>query len=186
MTRGRQIGFDNLTPIFWNKIANANYEVARGGGFLGKPFEPNAIVKNDVEYVLFLRKPGGYRQPTDEQRRLSRLSKDEYDKWFRSFWSDVPGESTRKHPAPYPIELAYRLVRMFSFVGDTVLDPFSGTYTSTIAAMRCGRNSIGNELDIEYFRQGADRVSNEASNRELFSEGPSILIQDHSQPKRSS
>jgi site-specific DNA-methyltransferase (adenine-specific) len=179
MVRGREIGFDNLTPIFWNKIANANYEVARGGGFLGKPFEPNAIIKNDVEYILFLRKPGAYRQPTEEQRRLSRLTKDEYNKWFRSFWTDVPGESTRSHPAPFPIELAYRLVRMFSFVGDTVLDPFSGTFTSTMAAMLCGRNSIGTELDEEYFASGVNRVQAESDNHLLFGSTPDVVIRQH-------
>lgn len=176
MVRGREVGFDNLTPIFWNKIANANYEVSRGGGFLGKPFEPNAIIKNDVEYILFLRKPGAYRQPTEEQRRLSRLTKEEYAKWFRSFWTDVSGQSTRNHPAPFPVELAYRLIRMFSFVGDTVLDPFSGTFTTTLAAMKCGRNSIGNELDPDYFRDGIDRIQAEAANHELFSSGSEIVV----------
>src|SRR5712692_11173538 len=122
--RCRRIGLDYLTPILWYKIANASYEVENGSpAFLGKPYEPNAIVKNDVEYILMLRKPGGYRQPTGEQRQLSRLTKEEHSEWFRSFWADLPGESTRDHPAPFPAELAYRLVRMFSFVGDTVLDP---------------------------------------------------------------
>lgn len=185
MTRGREIGFDNLTPIFWNKIANANYEVAGGGGFLGKPFEPNAIIKNDVEYILFLRKPGAYRQPTEEQRRLSRMTKEEYGKWFKSFWTDVPGESTRNHPAPFPIELAYRLVRMFSFVGDTVLDPFSGSFTTTLAAMRCGRNSIGNELDKRYFQAGVRRIQDACLNHDLFNRTQTVVIRD-SHENRSS
>ena len=178
MIRGREIGFDNLTPIFWNKIANASYEVSGGGGFLGKPFEPNAIIKNDVEYILFLRKPGAYRQPTADQRRLSRLTKEEYAKWFRSFWTDVPGESTRNHPAPFPVELAYRLIRMFSFVGDTVLDPFSGSFTTTFAAMKCGRNSIGNELDPDYFREGLDRLQAEVANHELFSSDSEVVVRN--------
>ena len=62
--RCRQIGFDYLTPIIWHKIANASYEIENGSSFLGKPYEPNAIVKNDIEYILMLRKPGGYRKPT--------------------------------------------------------------------------------------------------------------------------
>jgi DNA modification methylase len=176
MVRGRKLGFDNLTPIYWNKIANANYEVARGGGFLGKPFEPNAIIKNDVEYILFLRKPGGYRQPSEEQRRLSRLTKDEYERWFRSFWTDVPGETTRDHPAPFPETLAFRLVRMFSFVGDTVLDPFAGTFTTTVASMKCGRNSIANEIDPDYFQFGLRRVEAESTNHDLFSNAANIVI----------
>src|SRR6267378_4364283 len=84
--RSRRIGFDYLTPIFWYKIANASYEVENGSSFLGKPYEPNAIIKNDVEYILMLRKPGGYRQPTDEQRDASRLTKEEYQEWFQQVW----------------------------------------------------------------------------------------------------
>ena len=161
--RARRVGLDYLTPILWHKIANANYEVENGSSFLGKPYEPNAILKNDIEYILMLRKPGGYRQPTNEQRDASRLAKDEHSKWFRSFWSDVPGESTRLHPAAFPVEIAYRLVRMFSFVGDTVLDPFMGTASTLVAACRCDRNSIGVEIDPGYFRQALARVGAEAA-----------------------
>jgi modification methylase len=156
--RCRRLGLDYLTPILWHKIASASYEVENGSSFLGKPYEPNAIIKNDVEYILMLRKPGGYRKPTDQQRVLSKLSKDEHAKWFRSFWMDIPGASTRDHPAPFPTELAYRLIRMFSFIGDTVLDPFAGTCTTTIAAMKAQRNSLANELDPEYFRFGMERA----------------------------
>lgn len=142
----RKIGFDNLNPIIWHKIANANYEVNNGTKFLGKPYEPNAIIKNDIEFILMQRKPGGYRQPTDKQRRSSMISKEDYGKWFRQFWN-ISGASTKRHPAPFPLELAYRLVRMFSFWGDIVLDPFCGTGTTMIAAMKCNRNSVGVEVD---------------------------------------
>jgi DNA modification methylase len=161
--RTRRVGLDYLTPILWYKVANASYEVENGSSFLGKPFEPNAIIKNDIEYILMLRKPGGYRQPTEEQRVRSKLSKEEHNRWFRSFWTDVTGASTRNHPAPFPVELAYRLVRMFSFVGDTVLDPFAGTFSTTLAAMKAERNSVGNELDPEYFELGKWRVLQEAN-----------------------
>ena len=100
--RCRRIGFDYLTPIYWHKIANASDEVENGSSFLGKPYEPNAIIKNDSEYILTLRKPGAYRQPTMLQRRLSKLTKDEHSRWFRQIWTDVPGASTKIHPAPYP------------------------------------------------------------------------------------
>ena len=83
IVRARRIGFDNLSPIFWYKISNASYEVENGSSFLGKPYEPNAIIKNDVEFILMLRKPGGYRQPTEEQREGSRLTKEEYQMWFQ-------------------------------------------------------------------------------------------------------
>ncbi len=152
--RCRKVGFDYLTPILWYKIANAVTEVeGNGAPFLGKPYEPNSIVKNDVEYILQLRKPGGYRNPTSEQRTLSLIDKEDHARWFRAIWTDIPGSSRdRGHPAPYPVELAYRLIRMFSFVGDTVLDPFLGTGTTTEAAIRAFRSSVGYEVERKYFQ----------------------------------
>jgi len=155
----KQIGFDNLAPIIWHKIANAKYEVNGGGGFLGKPYEPNAVIKNDIEFVLMQRKPGGYRKPSHCERVLSIVSAENYQLWFRQIWSDVRGTSNPKHPAPYPLEFAERLVRMFSFVGDTVLDPFMGTGTTNFACARWGRNSIGIELDANYFEMARKRVA---------------------------
>ncbi|MCI0363627.1 MAG: hypothetical protein L0219_07065, partial [Phycisphaerales bacterium] len=114
----RRIGFDNLAAIVWHKIANATYEVpGNTAGFLGKPYEPNAVIKNDIEFIVMERKPGGYRSPTRTERLLSVISAENYQLWFRQIWADITGASTRKHPAPYPLELAERLVRMFSFVG---------------------------------------------------------------------
>ena len=159
--RCRKIGFDNLNPIIWHKIANASYEVSNGSKFLGKPYEPNAIIKNDIEYILMQRKPGGYRQPTNEQRRESKIDKKNFDQWFQQIWN-IPGASTRNHPAPFPLELATRLVRMFSFTGDTVLDPFCGSATTLIAAMKNGRSSVGVEIDRHYCRMAAKRLKSES------------------------
>jgi DNA modification methylase len=153
----RKLGFDNLNPIIWHKISNANFEANNGSKFLGKPYEPNAIVKNDIEFILMQRKPGGYRRPTDFQREASRIPKPEFNLWFRQIWS-ITGASTQQHPAPYPLELAHRLVRMFSFVDDTVLDPFCGTGTTVIAAMQTQRNSIGVDIDPEYCKLAARRI----------------------------
>jgi DNA modification methylase len=158
----RKIGFDNLNPIIWHKISNASYEVSNGSKFLGKPYEPNAIIKNDIEFILMQRKPGGYRSPTPDQRELSRISKADFGEWFQQFWT-IPGESTRHHPAPFPLELANRLVHMFSFHGDTVLDPFVGTGTTMVAALRASRNSIGLDIDRQYCRMAAKRLKVEAS-----------------------
>ena len=158
----KKIGFDNLNPIIWHKIANANYEVANGSKFLGKPYEPNAIIKNDIEFILMQRKPGGYRKPTNKQRELSKIDKKDFNEWFQQIWN-IPGASTRNHPAPFPLELALRIVKMFSFVGDTVLDPFCGTGTTMIASIRSGRNSIGVEIEPEYCRMAARQLKAEAS-----------------------
>jgi len=156
----RKIGFDNLNPIIWYKIAKATYEVNNGTKFFGKPYEPNAIIKNDIEFILMQRKPGGYRKPTMEQRQLSKISKKDYNTWFRQMWN-IPGASTRNHPAPFPLELANRLIRMFSFCGDTVLDPFCGTGTTMLAAMKANRNSIGVEIDPEYCKMIFKRLQRE-------------------------
>ena len=162
----RRIGFDNLNPVVWHKIANASYEVENGSKFLGKPYEPNAIIKNDIEFILMQRKPGGYRKPTDEQRRMSKIDKKDFNEWFQQIWT-IPGASTKKHPAPFPIKLATRLVRMFSFYGDTVLDPFCGRGTTLIAALKNGRNGIGIEIDPEYCRMAAEFMNTECV--DLFS-----------------
>lgn len=154
----RQIGFDNLAPIIWHKIANAVYEVENGSSFLGKPYEPNAVIKNDIEFILMERKPGGYRQPSVATRVLSVISDENHKAWFQQIWMGLTGASTKNHPAPFPLELAERLIRMFSFVGDTVLDPFLGTGTTTIAAMRNGRNSIGYEIDKSYLSYARKRI----------------------------
>jgi len=163
----RTIGFDNLSPIIWHKIANAAYEVEGGASFLGKPYEPNSVIKNDIEFILMERKPGGYRKPSVAARVLSVISSENHQKWFQQIWMGLTGASTRKHPAPYPLELARRLVQMFSFVGDTVLDPFLGTGTTTIAAMQHGRNSIGYEIDEEYAQLAKRNVVD--ANTDLFS-----------------
>src|SRR5207248_4922684 len=158
--RARRLGLDCLTPILWQKIANGATEVkGNGAGFYGKPYQPGAIIKNDIEYILFLRKGGEYRSPSTVQRALSMLNKEEMQSWMRSFWSDIKGESTRKgHPAPYPIPLAERLIKMFSFAGDTVLDPFAGTGTTAIAAMACGRNSVSVEIEPKYLTMAEQRL----------------------------
>lgn len=164
----RQLGYDNLAPIIWSKIANVVHEVdGGGGGFLGKPYEPNAVIKNDIEFILMQRKPGGYRSPSNAARLLSVISDENHKTWFQQIWSGVTGASTRHHPAPYPVTLADRLIRMFSFVGDTVLDPFSGTGSTTMAAMACGRNSIGYEIDEHYVAAARRRIAEKA--RELLS-----------------
>lgn len=164
----RAIGYNNLAPIIWHKIANAVYEAnGNGGGFLGKPYEPNAVIKNDIEFILMERKPGGYRSPSLATRILSVIPAERHKIWFQQIWTGVTGASTKNHPAPYPPELAERLVRMFSFVGDTVLDPFLGTGTTSIAASKWGRNSIGIEVDPSYFQMALRRI--DAESQELFS-----------------
>jgi site-specific DNA-methyltransferase (adenine-specific) len=156
----RRLGLDCLTPILWHKVANGATEAeGNGARFYGKPYQPGGIIKNDLEYLLFLRKGGGYRTATRQQKVLSMLAKEELQAWFRAVWDDLPGASTRGgHPAPYPVALAERLIRMFSFAADRVLDPFEGQGTTSLAALAAGRNSIGNELEETYFEMACRRV----------------------------
>lgn len=158
--RARSNGLDCLTPILWHKIANGVTEAqGNGAGFYGKPYQPGAVVKNDIEYILFLRKGGSYRTPDPMQKALSVLTKQEMQAWWRSVWTDIKGTSTRAgHPAPYPAELAERLIRMFSFAGDVVLDPFAGTGSTSLAALTAGRNSISNEIEGSYLKLAYARV----------------------------
>ena len=116
-------------------------------------------MKNDIEYVLFLRKGGEYRKATPLQKALSMLTKKEMQGWWRPVWTDIRGASTRNgHPAPYPPELAERLIRMFSFAGDVVLDPFAGTGSTTVAALASGRSSTAVEIDPGYVEIAAGNI----------------------------
>jgi DNA modification methylase len=174
-----EAGFDYLSPIFWYKIANATTEVeGNGAGFLGKPFEPNAVIKSDVEYILIFRKPGSYRNPTSDQRALSVIERNDHDRWFRQVWTDVAGQlRTQGHPAPFPKELAFRLISMFSFVGDTVLDPFWGTGTTTAAAVDAHRCSIGYEIEPRYLGIGRERFRQTCMTAEIefIQRGPLVF-----------
>ena len=155
--RCRRLGYDNLAPIIWHKIGNAQLEAPNGSRFLGKPYEPNAVVKNDIEYILFQRKPGGYRRPSLATRVMSVIPVEMHHRCFQQIWT-LSGASTRTHPAPFPPKLAERLIRMFSFVGDTVVDPFMGIGTSNAVAAKLGRNSVGIEVVPSYFDAAVSAV----------------------------
>lgn len=156
--RARKLGFDNLTPIRWLKVANIKLEASKSSRFLGKPNLPNGIVKSDIEHILFFRKPGGYRKPTPEMEARSRIETADYMHWFAPVWNDVTGQQRKGHPAPYPLEIPRRLIRMFSFAGDTVVDPFAGTGTTAIAALETGRSSISVEIEPSYIDMIDERL----------------------------
>jgi len=147
--RGRRLGLDHLQGISWYKVANIKLEASRSTRYLGKPNLPGGVIKNDIEHIIFLRKPG-YRSPSAEMEERSFIPTDEYYNLFRTIWDDIRGASLAAHPAPFPLEIASRLIRMFSFVGDTVVDPFAGTGTTAMAAMELGRFSISYEVEPKY------------------------------------
>jgi modification methylase len=169
--RSRSYGLDNLTPILWFKIGNRTNEAGGGSsGYYGKPYQPGAIIKNDHEHIVMLRKPGGYRTTPMLQKALSMLQREEMDAWMRPVWSDIRGASLRDgHPAPFPAELAERLIRMFSFAGDLILDPFAGSGSTAVAAIHAGRNSISIEIEEEYLNAATRRAAKDALGRRIES-----------------
>ena len=177
--RARKLGLDCLQPILWNKIANgATESEGNGVGFYGKPYQPGGIIKNDIEYILFLRKGGEYRSTPAIQKALSMLTKEEMQNWQRSIWTDLRGASTRDgHPAPFPVELAERLIKLFSFAGDTVLDPFGGTGSTSQAAIITGRNSIANDIEPAYVEIARERITKAArQNRAVGATEAEVII----------
>jgi site-specific DNA-methyltransferase (adenine-specific) len=185
--RSRNNGLDNLTPILWFKIGNRTNEAGGGSSaYYGKPYQPGAIIKNDHEHILMIRKPGGYRTTPMIQKALSMLQREEIDAWMRPVWSDIVGSSLRAgDPAPFPAQIAERLVRMFSFAGDTVLDPFAGSGSGTIAAIRTGRNSISVEIEEEYLNAATRRAVREAG-AGLAGNHTAVVIGSKSEPTKSS
>lgn len=167
MVRSRTVGLDSLTPILWFKIGNRTNEAGGGSsGYYGKPYQPGAVIKNDFEHIIMLRKPGAYRSTTMLQKALSMLQKDEMDAWQRPFWQDIKGASLQNgHPAPFPVEMAERLIRMFSFAGDTVLDPFCGSGSTPIAAARVGRNSASSDVEVKYIESTVRRLREQLADK---------------------
>ncbi len=161
----RKIGFNVLTGILWKKMQNCRYENG-AGGILGQPGMPRMVIKSESEDILLFKKPGPNYHATAEQRDASRISKENWQKWVRPVWNDVPGvKATKGHPAPYPVEIPFRLISMMSYTGPephTVLDPFWGSGTTTIAAMRARRNSAGVEIGKGYVSAGLDLIAEEA------------------------
>jgi site-specific DNA-methyltransferase (adenine-specific) len=141
------IGFDYMGAIIWQKVITCN--TSGGGAVMGSyPYPRNGIVKLDYEAILLFKKPGIPPLASEEQKRRSRLSAEEWKLYFSGHWR-IPGEKQRNHLAVFPEELAQRLIRMFSFEGETVLDSFLGSGTTSLAARNMGRNSVGYEINRE-------------------------------------
>jgi modification methylase len=185
--RARALDLDALTPIMWHKVANGVTEAeGNGAGFYGKPYQPGSIVKNDIEYILFLRKGGQYRTIAPLQKALSMLTKQEMQSWLRSIWTDIRGASLRNgHPAPYPPAVADRLIKLFSFAGDTILDPFGGTGSTAIAAIAAGRNSISVEIEPTYIELAERNIQAAVSQRRLEGATKAELVAHKPRKKRN-
>ncbi|MEN6645502.1 MAG: site-specific DNA-methyltransferase [Armatimonadia bacterium] len=146
---GRRLGFDFMGNIIWRKISTTN--TTGGGAMMGSMYYPkDGHVTYEHEYILLFRKQGNWRKPSVEAREKSKLTKEERSRWFRGVWDDVAPDRQKGHVAMFPVELPRRLIRMYSFWGETVLDPFMGSGTTALAAALEGRNSVGYELNEEF------------------------------------
>ncbi len=147
---GRRLGFDFMGAIIWRKVSTT--KTTGGGVWMGSMYYPkDGHVTYEHEYILLLRKLGDWEPPADaEAKERSRLTKEERSAWFRGVWDDIPPERQNGHSAMFPVELPRRLIKMYSFWGETVLDPFMGSGTTAYAAALEGRNSIGYEINPEF------------------------------------
>ncbi len=141
-------GFDYLGAIIWQKVTTCN--TTGGATIMGSfPYPRNGILKLDYEFILVFKKYGHAPKVSKEIKEQSRLTHEEWNQYFTGHWN-FSGERQNKHLAMFPEELPKRLIKMFSFVGDTVLDPFLGSGTTSLAALNINRNSIGYEINEEF------------------------------------
>ncbi len=142
------VGFDYMGAIIWQKVTTTN--TTGGGSVMGSyPYPRNGVVKLDYEFILLFRKTGKAPVVSPSLKERSKLSNAEWNTYFNGHWN-FPGERQQQHLAMFPEELPRRLIKMFSFVGDTVLDPFLGSGTTSLAAHRLQRDSIGYEINPDF------------------------------------
>ncbi len=139
---------DYMGAIIWQKTTTMN--TSGGGAIMGSfPYPRNGILKMDYEFILLFKKQGNSPKPTVEQKQKSIISKEEWKEYFASHWH-FPGVKQNSHIAMFPEELPKRLIKMFSFEGETVFDPFMGSATTSLAALNTNRNSIGYEINKDF------------------------------------
>ena len=142
------LGMDYMGAIIWQKTTTMN--TSGGGAIMGSfPYPRNGILKMDYEFILIFKKLGNAPKPTQEQKKASEITKEEWNQYFASHWN-FNGAKQMGHIAMFPEELPKRLIKMFSFAGETVFDPFAGSGTTSLAAKNLGRNSIGYEINKEF------------------------------------
>lgn len=155
------IGMDYMGAVIWQKQTTMN--TTGGGAVMGSfPYPRNGILKIDYEFILIFKKQGKAPIPTPEQKQLSEMTKEEWNTYFASHWN-FGGAKQDGHIAVFPEELPHRLIKMFSFVGETVFDPFMGSGTTALAAQNLHRNSIGYEINSDYKRYYEEKVSSSLS-----------------------
>jgi len=157
----RAVGFDFMGNIIWQKTSTTN--TTGGGCWMGSVYYPkDGHVTYEHEYIVLLRKRGQWRRPSVEQKEKSRLTREQRSAWFRGIWR-IPPQRQDSHVAMFPVELPRRLIKMYSFCGETVLDPFLGSGTTTLAAMMEGRASVGYEINRAFEPLIREKIDAEGS-----------------------
>ena len=146
-----------LGMILWKKISNTS--TTGGCSMMGSIYYPrDGYISYEHEYILLFKKPGIARKPSAKNKELSKLTIEQRSEWFRGIW-DIKPNRQKDHPATYPVELPERLIRMYTFYGETVLDPFVGSGSTLIACRHAGRDGVGIELNPEYAKLTVDNLS---------------------------
>jgi DNA modification methylase len=154
--QGEEIGFDFLGSIIWQK--KTTMHTTGGATVMGSyPHPPNGLVEIDYEFILIFKKPGPGKKVSKELKEASKLSKEEWKEYFAGHWR-FGGVRQIGHEAMFPEELPRRLIRMFTFVGDTVLDPFLGSGTAVKAALDLGRHALGYEVNDDFLETIKDKL----------------------------
>jgi len=165
------IGFDYMGAIIWQKVTTTN--TTGGAAIMGSyPYPRNGILKLDYEFILIFKKQGEAPKVEKYQKEESIISKEEWNRYFQGHWN-FPGERQTSHIAMFPEELPKRLIKMFSFVGETVLDPFLGSGTTSLASLKLNRNSIGYEINPEFLPTIKQKLG--ADENKLFNDSTFII-----------
>lgn len=151
------IGFDYMGAVIWQKVTTTN--TTGGASIMGSfPYPRNGILKLDYEFILLFKKPGDAPKPAKEQKERSAMTTEEWNTCFSGHWN-FAGAKQDGHIAVFPEELPHRLIRMFAFVGETVLDPFMGSGTTSLAAKNLDRNSVGYEINPEFIGIAREKLN---------------------------
>jgi modification methylase len=168
-------GMDYMGAVIWQKVTTTN--TTGGASIMGSfPYPRNGILKLDYEFILLFKKAGEAPKPSKAAKDASQMTTEEWNTYFAGHWN-FSGERQEGHIARFPVELPHRLIRMFSFPGETVLDPFTGSGTTNVAAARLGRNSVGYEINPEFASLASGRLEAE---RSLISD--LSIHEDHDEP----
>jgi len=166
---GRELGFDFMGNIIWRKISTTN--TTGGGEWMGSTYYPrDGHITYEHEYILLFRKQGKWPGPVSEEaKEKSRLTKEQRSKWFRGVWDDMAPERQNGHVAMFPVELPQRLIQMYTFWGEPVLDPFMGSGTTALAASLEDRSSVGYEINCDFEFMIRQKFGPEADSKVEFS-----------------